>query len=89
MLVLATKGELGEYPPGFLDDGETLTERRVAEQDVAAKIIGVDRVAYLGYHDSGMDGEDTNDAAHRSHRPISTKRPAGSPTFSGRKTPPS
>lgn len=64
VLVLATKGELGEYPPGILDDGETLTERRVAEQDAAAKIIGVDRVAYLGYHDSGMDGEDTNNAAH-------------------------
>jgi LmbE family N-acetylglucosaminyl deacetylase len=63
VLVVATKGELGEYAPDALAPGETLTQRRVAEQDAAAKILGVDRVAFLGYHDSGMAGESTNDAA--------------------------
>jgi LmbE family N-acetylglucosaminyl deacetylase len=62
VLVVATKGELGEYAPDALAPGETLTERRVAEQAEAASILGVDRVEYLGYHDSGMAGEATNDA---------------------------
>jgi LmbE family N-acetylglucosaminyl deacetylase len=62
VLVVATKGELGEYVPGSLADGETLTERRVAEQMAAARILGVDRVEFLGFHDSGMAGEPTNDA---------------------------
>jgi LmbE family N-acetylglucosaminyl deacetylase len=62
VLVVATKGELGEVDPDFLAAGETLTERRVVETESAAKVLGVDRVAFLGYHDSGMMGEDTNDA---------------------------
>jgi LmbE family N-acetylglucosaminyl deacetylase len=61
VLVVATRGELGEYPPDALAPGETITERRVAEQEAAAKILGVDRVAFLGYRDSGMAGESTND----------------------------
>jgi LmbE family N-acetylglucosaminyl deacetylase len=63
VLVVATKGELGEHDPAILAPGETLTERRVAEQLDAAKELGVDRVEWLGYHDSGMDGEPTNNAA--------------------------
>lgn len=62
VLVVATRGELGEYAPGALAPGETLTERRVAEQIAAARHLGVDRVEFLGYHDSGMAGEPTNDA---------------------------
>jgi LmbE family N-acetylglucosaminyl deacetylase len=61
VLVVATRGELGEYSPDALGKGETLTERRVAEQMAAAEVLGVDRVEFLGYHDSGMDGEPTND----------------------------
>ena len=60
VLVCATRGELGEVPDGFLDDGETLAERREAELDAAAKILGCARVAFLGYRDSGMEGESTN-----------------------------
>jgi LmbE family N-acetylglucosaminyl deacetylase len=62
VLVLATKGELGEVPDGFLEPGETLPERRVAEVHRAAEILGVSRVEFLGYHDSGMAGLPTNDA---------------------------
>jgi len=61
VLVLATRGELGEYAPDALAADETLTERRVAEVQAAAEILGVDRVAFLGYRDSGMAGEPTND----------------------------
>jgi LmbE family N-acetylglucosaminyl deacetylase len=62
VLVVATRGELGEYSPDVLAPGETLTERRVAEQLAAAGHLGVDRVEFLGYRDSGMAGEPTNDA---------------------------
>ena len=54
VLVLATRGEVGEVADGFLDPGETLADRRTAETHAAAEILGVDRVAFLGYRDSGM-----------------------------------
>jgi LmbE family N-acetylglucosaminyl deacetylase len=62
VLVVATKGELGEHVPGSVAPSETLAERRVAEQLEAARILGVDRVEFLGYQDSGMAGETSNDA---------------------------
>jgi LmbE family N-acetylglucosaminyl deacetylase len=61
VLVVATRGELGEYAPDALAPGETLSDRRVAEQQAAADVIGVDRLEFLGYRDSGMEGEPTND----------------------------
>lgn len=62
VLVVATRGEHGEVPPGFLDEGEHLWQRRVAETHAAAEILGVSRVEFLGYVDSGMIGTETNDA---------------------------
>jgi LmbE family N-acetylglucosaminyl deacetylase len=61
VLVVATKGELGEVDDGVLEDDELLGDRRVAETAHAAEILGVSRVEFLGYHDSGMMGEPTND----------------------------
>ena len=61
VLVFATKGERGEYPSGFLADGEMLGERRVRETMDAASALGVHRVEFLGYVDSGMAGTATND----------------------------
>ncbi|WP_026316211.1 PIG-L family deacetylase [Actinokineospora enzanensis] len=63
VLVVATRGELGEVEDGFLDPGEDLTSRRVAETHAAAEVLGVARVAFLGYTDSGMMGEPTNDVS--------------------------
>ncbi|HZQ26198.1 MAG TPA: PIG-L family deacetylase [Acidimicrobiales bacterium] len=60
VLVFATKGERGEVPDGFLDPGESLWERRVREVDAAANVLGVNRVEFLGYLDSGMDGTPEN-----------------------------
>ncbi len=60
VLVVATKGEEGEVEEGFLEEGETLEQRRVTETVAAAGILGVDRVEFLGYRDSGMMGEPTN-----------------------------
>jgi len=60
ILVTATRGELGEVPPGILQDGETLTEVRERELELAGKALGVSRTEFLGYRDSGMLGEDSN-----------------------------
>lgn len=62
VLVVATRGEHGEVPDGFLDEGEELWQRRVKETEEAAAILGVQRVEFLGYVDSGMMGTETNDA---------------------------
>ena len=61
VLVVATRGELGEFSPDALAPGESLAERRVAETRAAADVLGVDRLEFLGYRDSGMAGEPTND----------------------------
>lgn len=63
VLVVATRGELGEVPDGTLKEGEELGQRRVDETYRAAEILGVERVEFLGYRDSGMMGEPTNDDA--------------------------
>jgi LmbE family N-acetylglucosaminyl deacetylase len=63
VLVVATKGEHGEVVDGYLDPGEELWERRVKETHAAADVLGVERVAFLGYVDSGMMGRPENDAA--------------------------
>lgn len=62
VLVVATRGERGEVPDGFLADGELLADRRVAETEASAQILGVQRVEFLGYVDSGMMGEPANSA---------------------------
>ena len=61
VLVLATRGEIGEVPDGFLDEGEALGDRRTVETQAAAAVLGVDRVEFLGYRDSGMAGEPTTE----------------------------
>ncbi len=61
VLVVATRGELGEVEDGFLGDDEELWQRRVKETHEAADILGASRVEFLGYTDSGMMGEATND----------------------------
>src|SRR5262245_58329780 len=61
VLVSATRGELGEFAPDSLAPGEQLVDRRVAELHASAAVLGVDRVEFLGYRDSGMMGEPTND----------------------------
>jgi len=60
VLVVATRGEVGEVPDGFLNDGEPLWQRRVAETHASAEILGAKRVEFLGYVDSGMMGTPTN-----------------------------
>ena len=61
VLVVATKGEHGEVDDGFLEPGEDLWARRVQETQECAAILGVARVEFLGYVDSGMMGTPEND----------------------------
>jgi LmbE family N-acetylglucosaminyl deacetylase len=63
VLVFATRGEHGEVAEGVLAPRETLAERRVVEAQRAADVLGVARVAFLDYVDSGMADTDTNGAA--------------------------
>jgi LmbE family N-acetylglucosaminyl deacetylase len=61
VLVTATRGELGEVPPGLLSPGETLVSRREKELDASCELLGVARWENLGYRDSGMAGEASNE----------------------------
>lgn len=61
VLVVATRGEHGEVDEGFLAEGEALGQRRERETQASAAILGVARVEFLGYVDSGMMGTPEND----------------------------
>jgi LmbE family N-acetylglucosaminyl deacetylase len=60
VLVVATAGELGAAT-GALDPTSLPAHRRT-ETDAAAAALGIARVAFLGYRDSGMPGDPANDA---------------------------
>jgi len=66
VLVVATGGELGEAPgadlaPADLPSSRLAAHRRT-ETSAAAETLGIARVAWLGYHDSGMAGDPANSA---------------------------
>lgn len=60
VLVVATNGDHGEVPSD-LRDGETLVDRRRVETMKSAEVLGIHRVAWLGYEDSGMTGWEQNE----------------------------
>jgi len=60
VLVVATSGERGEVRGDLM--GETIGDRRARETQAAADLLGVSRVEFLGYHDSGLPGDPANDA---------------------------
>ena len=64
VLVIATNGEHGEVPDD-LAEGESLIDRRRAEVTQSATALGIHRVEWLGYRDSGMTGWEQN------HDPLS------------------
>ena len=55
VLVMGTDGRHGETPAD-LAEGEALQDRRKAETERSAEVLGVQKVYWLGYHDSGMTG---------------------------------
>jgi LmbE family N-acetylglucosaminyl deacetylase len=63
VLVFATRGEHGEVEDGFLAPDETLAQRRELECFRSAEVLGVQRVAFLDFVDSGMEGRPENELA--------------------------
>jgi LmbE family N-acetylglucosaminyl deacetylase len=59
VLVIATDGDFGETPDD-LAEGELLVDRRKAETAESATVLGIHRVVWLGYKDSGMTGWQQN-----------------------------
>jgi LmbE family N-acetylglucosaminyl deacetylase len=59
VLVVATNGDHGEAPED-LATGETVVDRRRAETERSGAALGVHRVVWLGYRDSGMSGWEQN-----------------------------
>src|SRR5215208_5633859 len=57
----ATRGECGTVDPAMLDGYADITALRTAEQDCAARALGLAAVHFLGYRDSGMTGTPDND----------------------------
>lgn len=58
VLVMATRGELGERPDGYSGD---LGALRTDETIASAGMLGVERLVFLGFRDSGMEGDPAND----------------------------
>ncbi|MFM7125286.1 MAG: PIG-L family deacetylase [Actinomycetota bacterium] len=61
VLVMATDGRHGETPAD-LDASEALHDRRRGETERSAQVLGVHRLVWLGYHDSGMTGWPQNES---------------------------
>lgn len=59
-LVCATRGEVGTVDPHHLEDGMTTAELREGELRCAAEHLGLKKVFFLGYRDSGMPGTPDN-----------------------------
>lgn len=61
VLVCATDGAVGEPTFGSVPSHSTLAAVRLAELEESGRILGAARVEWLGYGDSGMENEPTND----------------------------
>lgn len=59
VVVFATHGDHGEAPAD-LAPGETVVDRRRIEAEASGAAIGLHRVVWLGYRDSGMTGWEQN-----------------------------
>lgn len=67
VLVVATNGDHGEVPDDLGPD-ESLVDRRRVETEASAAALGVHRIVWFGYTDSGMTGWEQNadpDSFHR------------------------
>lgn len=59
-LICATKGEAGEVPAKMLEGYSSIGALREHELSCAADALGLTKVYYLGYRDSGMAGSPDN-----------------------------
>ncbi|MGI9148365.1 MAG: N-acetyl-1-D-myo-inositol-2-amino-2-deoxy-alpha-D-glucopyranoside deacetylase [Chloroflexota bacterium] len=61
VLVTCTDGAVGEISDAALATPANLAEVRARELDESVRILGIQRLAKLGYRDSGMQGTSDND----------------------------
>src|SRR3954447_11465358 len=66
VVVFATNGDHGEVAAD-LPDGETVAAYRRREAEASARVLGLSRIAWLGYADSGMTGWEQNHAPDSLH----------------------
>jgi len=59
-LICATRGEVGETPPEFERNDRSIAELRMDELRCAGEILGLEKVHFLSYRDSGMPGSSDN-----------------------------
>jgi len=59
-LVCATRGEVGEMAPEYMEGFASIADRRESELRCAAGILGLAGVHFLDYRDSGMPGSPDN-----------------------------
>lgn len=59
-LVCATRGEVGEMDPKFMQGFNSVAERRESELRCAAEHLGLKGIFFLNYRDSGMPGSPDN-----------------------------
>jgi len=55
-VICATRGEAGDVDEIYMQGFESIADRRVHELCCAAKILGVEKIHFLDYRDSGMVG---------------------------------
>jgi LmbE family N-acetylglucosaminyl deacetylase len=60
-LICATRGEAGNFPEDFRKNGDDIGRLREGELRCAAEVLGLNRVEFLDYRDSGMLGSPDND----------------------------
>jgi LmbE family N-acetylglucosaminyl deacetylase len=60
-LICATRGEVGDVEPHFMEGYESIGELREHELRCAAEILGLSGVHFLDYRDSGMPGSPDNE----------------------------
>jgi LmbE family N-acetylglucosaminyl deacetylase len=66
VVAFATNGDHGELPAD-LPEGETVAVYRRREAEASARVLGLHRIVWLGYADSGMSGWDQNHAEGSFH----------------------
>jgi len=67
VVVFATHGEHGEVAADAVE-GETVADYRRREAEASAAAIGLARIVWLGYSDSGMSGWEQNNVEGSLHR---------------------
>ena len=59
-LICATRGEVGNIPEALVGKENSVAELREAELRCAAYQLGLEKVHFLDYRDSGMSGSEEN-----------------------------